>query len=209
VVSKGAVTSNRFQSYSETPTGRQLIDAIDVPELIPEFLALSRIGKPAVQAVADEVATIIEALPTKSERDAASQFCGWFVGQIMRRLGYRVVQERGRVTGAPFKTGAVWEAGHREVQIVSALPTPCPRRVELKVQRGNDGAILGDWLAVQTAISPTRRVHTIVEGPKPVEIALHHAKEYAEKWGYDIVWIQDPGRLFPREQWNAAPPSRL
>jgi hypothetical protein len=59
-----------------------------------------------VQAVASEVAEIIEALPTKAERDAASQFCGWFVGQIMRRLGYRVVQERGRVTGASFKTGA-------------------------------------------------------------------------------------------------------
>jgi hypothetical protein len=43
------------------------------------------------------------ALPSKADKDAASQFCGWFVGQIMRRLGYRVVQERGRVTGAPFK----------------------------------------------------------------------------------------------------------
>lgn len=194
--------SNRFQSYSETPTGLRLIEAIDVPELIPEFLALSKIGKPAVQAVAAEVAEIIEALPTKSERDSASQFCGWFVGQIMRPLGYRVVQERGRVTGAPFKTGAVWEAEGREVQIVSGLPTPCPRRIELKVIRGTDGDVLGDWHAVQTATGPTRRVHTIVESPKSVEIALRNAKRYAEKWGFEIVWVQDPDRLFPRERWN-------
>lgn len=194
--------SNRFQSYSETPTGLRLIEAIDVPELIPEFLALSKIGKPAVQAVAGEVAEIIEALPTKSERDAASQFCGWFVGQIMRRLGYRVVQERGRVTGAPFKTGAVWEPESREVQIVSGLPVPCPRRVELKVVKGAEGEVLGDWHAVQTATGPTRRVHTIVESPKPVETALRNAKRYAEKWGFEIVWIQDPDRLFPHERWN-------
>lgn len=63
-------------------------------------VALSKIGKPAVQAVAAEVAEIIEALPTKTERNSASQFCGWFVGQIMRPLGYHVVQERGRVAGA-------------------------------------------------------------------------------------------------------------
>lgn len=198
--------SNRFQSYSETPTGLRLIEAIDMPELIPEFLALSKIGKPAVQAAASEVAGIIEALPTKAERDAASQFCGWFVGQIMRRLGYRVVQERGRVTGAPFKTGAVWEREHGEVQIVSGLPAACPRRVELKVVRGTGGDVLGDWQAVQTASGPTRRVHTIVESPKPVETALQNAKQYAAKWGFDIVWIQDPDRLFPREKWNDTGP---
>jgi len=193
---------SRFQSYSETPMGLRLIEAIDIPELIPEFLALSKIGKPAVQAVAGEVAEIIEALPTKSERDAASQFCGWFVGQIMRRLGYRIVQERGRVTGAPFKTGAVWERANRDVQIVGRLPVQCPRRVELKVVQGSEREVLGDWQAVQTGTDPVRRVHTIVESPKPVETALRNAKRYAEKWGFEIVWIQDPYRLFLRERWN-------
>lgn len=194
--------SNRFQAFSQTPTGLLLMEAIDLPELIPEFVALSKIGKPAVQAVAAEVAAIIEALPSKSERDAASQFSGWFVGQIMRGLGYRVAQERGRVTGAPFKTGAVWELEGRELRILSALPTSCPRRVELKVSRGAKGQILGDWHAVQTATEPTRRVHTIVESPKPIETALRNAKSYAEKWGFGILWIQDPDSLFPRERWN-------
>jgi hypothetical protein len=196
--------SRRFQSYSETQTGRSLMQAIDIPEMIPEFLALSKIGKPAIQAVAVEVTEIIEALNTKSERDSASQFCGWFVGQIMRSLGYRVAQERGRVTGAPFKTGAVWEPKGREVQIVSRLPIQCPIRVELKVIRGAEDDILGDWHAVQAATGAARRVHTFVESPKSVEIALRNAKRYAEKWGFDIVWVHDPDRLFPRERWNDA-----
>lgn len=189
--------SNRFQSYADTETGRALAAAMDAPEFIPEFRALSKIGKPAVQAIAPEVAPTIEALPRKAERDAASQFCGWFVGQVMRRLGYRVVQERGRVTGAPFKTGAVWEPENRTVQVVNSLPPNCSRRIEIKVLRADDGDVLGEWNAVHTASDPTRRVHTIVEVPKPIAIALQHAKLYAEKWGFNVIWIQDPQRLFP------------
>jgi hypothetical protein len=192
--------SSRFQSYADTETGRTLAALMDAPEFIPEFRALSRIGKPAVQAIGSEVAQTIEALPSKADKDAASQFCGWFVGQIMRRLGYRVVQERGRVTGAPFKTGAVWESENRPVQIVNSLPPMCSRRIELKVWRAEDGELLGQWDAVHTASNPIRRVHTIVEVAKPVDSALQHATEYAEKWGFNVIWVQDPQRLFPIKQ---------
>jgi hypothetical protein len=189
--------NNRFQSYAETDIGRTLSELMDAPEFIPEFRALSKIGKPAVQAVAAEVAPTIEALPTKAERDAASQFCGWFVGQTMRPLGYRVVQERGRVTSAPFKTGAVWESENRPVQVASSLPPNCLRRIEMKVWRREDGELMGEWNAVHVASNPIRRVRTVVEAAKPVASALRQATKYAEKWGFNVIWVQDPQRLFP------------
>ena len=196
--------SNRFQSYAETNVGRTLSWLMDAPEFIAEFRALSRIGKPAVQAVAADVTPTIEALSSKADKDAASQFCGWFVGQIMRRLGYRMVQERGRVTGAPFKTGAVWESENQAVQVVSSLPPKCSRRIEMKVWRAEGGELLGEWHAVHTASNPVRRVHTIVEVAKPVAFAFQHAMQYAEKWGFNVVWVQDPERLFPIKHANAA-----
>jgi hypothetical protein len=186
-----------FQSNAGSEIGRTLSELMDAPEFIPEFRALSKIGKPAVQAVTAEVAPTIEALPTKVERDAASQFCGWFVGQTMRPPGYRVVQERGRVTNAPFKTGAVWESENQPVQVVTSLPPNCSRRIEMKVWRGEDGEFLGEWNAVHVASNPIRRVHIIVEAAKPVASALKQATEYAERRGFNVIWVQDPQRLFP------------
>lgn len=194
--------SNRFKSYGDTRIGRELAAIIDAPELIPEFRALSAIGKPAVQAIAADVTDIINALPTKAEKDAASQFCGWYVGQIMQQLGYRLVQERGRVTGAPFKTGAVWEHQPAEVQVGLSLPHGVTRRVELVVKRSTNGEIVGDWCTVQTANNPGRRVHTIVESPRAFESALQNALAYARRWQFSYLLIRDPERVLPVDRWK-------
>jgi hypothetical protein len=66
----------------------------------------------------------------------------------------------------------------------------------------NEGVarVLGEWNAVHTASNPIRRVHTIVEVAKPVVSALRHATRYAEKCGFNVIWVQDPQRLFPIKQ---------
>ena len=191
--------TNRFESYANTKTGRELVAAIDIPELVPEFIALCKIGKPAVQGIVPEVEPIFKTLDSKADRDAASQFCGWQVGVIMRRLGFRKVRDRGRVTGAPFKTGAVWEARTPNVQVVKSMPEGCPRRIEIKVEKDEAGNVYGNWIAVSSATNPVRRIHTIVESPSPIRSALQHARQYAEKWGYEVIWIKDPERLYDIE----------
>ena len=102
--------SAQFESYARTAIGRQLIAAIAPETRDREFKLLSRpsISKAAVYAIADEVRPIIEQLSSDGERKSANQFVGWVVGQRMRALGYRIVNERGRVKNATFKTGAVW-----------------------------------------------------------------------------------------------------
>ena len=174
---------------------------MDAPELVPEFRALTEIGRPAVQAAAPHVSSIINALPTKAQRNAANQFCGWRVGQIMRGLGYRLVRERGRVSGAPFKTGAVWAYRNDEVRVVQSLPQGTTRRIELVVKRSETGDIVGDWSAVQSGSDPGRRVHTIVESPKDFETALENARRYARRWHFGFVLIRDPNKLISDDWW--------
>ena len=193
--------SNRFEAFGETPTGRALGAIIDEPELVPEFRALSGIGRPAVQAVAPHVSAIIEALPTKADRDATNQYCGWRVGQRMRGLGYRLVRERGRVTGAPFKTGAVWAYRNREVRVVRSLPQGTTRRIELKVKQPGTDEIVGEWWAVQSGADPGRRVHTFVEGPKALETAIENARAYAKRWDFGYLLIRDPNNLLLDDWW--------
>jgi hypothetical protein len=175
---------------------------IDAPEFVAEFRALSALEKPAVQAIGADVAPIIESLPTKSERDAANQFCGWYVGQIMRRDGYRLVRERGRVTGAPFKTGAVWEFTPADVQVVFSLPGNTPRRIELSVTHVSGGDMLATWEAVETGGNPGRRIRTIVEGRKKLEDALANAISYAKRWKFQYVLIRDTKKIIPTAKLN-------
>ena len=193
--------SNRFEAFGETPIGRTLGFIIDAPELVPEFRAMSEVGKPAVQAVATHVSEVINALPTKERRDAANQFCGWRVGQIMRGLGYRMVQTRGRVSRAPFKTGAVWAYRNDEVRVVRSLPEGIARRIELVVKRSTTGEVVGEWMAVQSASDPVRRVHTIVEKPKVLQCALENARNYAKRWHFRFVLIRDPEKLISGNWW--------
>ncbi|MGM4903327.1 hypothetical protein AB8B21_30840 [Tardiphaga sp. 866_E4_N2_1] len=189
--------SNRFHSYAGTATGIALTEIVDAPELVADFLLMSRMGRPAVQAVAVEAGRVIDALPTKAEKDAASQFCGWSVGQVMRGLGYRVVRERGRVTGAPFKTGAVWEPAETGVRIVRSLPADCTRRIELAVRAEKDGRVVGQWEAVQSAADPVRRIRTVVEVAGPVAEAIANATSYALRWDFSVILIRDPKNLYP------------
>jgi hypothetical protein len=198
--------SGQYESFANTPIGIALSDAIDTLERFSEFRALTEAGKPAVQAIARDVAPIIEALPTKKERDAASQFCGWYVAQIMRSSGYEIAQNRGRVSNAPYQTGAVWRQTDRAVQLVTARPPEAGSgRLELAVKQGDSG-VVAEWIETKAVTSRTtgavRKVHTISR-QKPVKEACEEALAHAKRIGIPFVWITDPDHLFPKTDWPA------
>ena len=201
VCSHESVMSNRFEAYGQTRIGRELAAIIDAPELVAEFQTLSAIDRPAVQAIAQHVANIIDALPATEQKHAANQFCGWRVGQIMRGLGYRLVRDRGRVSGAPFRTGAVWGIPNAGVRVIRSLPARVTRRIDFCVKRSAEGEVVGDWCAVQTATDPARRIHTVVESPKALAIAVENALAYAERWHFRYVLVIDPESLGSDFHW--------
>jgi hypothetical protein len=207
-VSKRVVNpmSNRFEAFAVSGTGIALADAINTTERFFEFRTLSENGKPAVQAIARDVVPIIEKLPTKKERDSASQFCGWYVGQIMRAAGYEIIQKRGRVGDAPFQTGAVWKQIDRGVQLVTAPPqVSMPGRLELEIKQGDCGSVVAEWTVTMTATSrvtgAVRRKHLIMSPARPVDEACQEALGYAKRLGIQFVWVNDPSGLFPKENW--------
>lgn len=193
---------SRFDNFAATRTGQALHALVALPEMVPAYVALSAIGKPAVQALAGFVSPVISALPSKSERDAASQFVGWAVARIMRDLGFRLIKERGRVSGAPYRTGAVWQEVPMEVRIVRSLPGATPRRIELRIKASDDGPV-GEWEAVHTAGDPLRRIRTVMEISQSLSEALAHAIAYARRWRYPVIFVHDPQNLVP-DPWPEA-----
>jgi len=109
---KGFSMATRFEYYGQTARGRQLASLIDTPERYPEFRAFSREGFPAVTALVSILSPFLEPLRTSdpAELDAAKQFVGWFVGEIMRRHGHTIVRKARSVPGKLFNVGAVWSA---------------------------------------------------------------------------------------------------
>jgi hypothetical protein len=97
------------ERYGSTESGQRLAAIINDPARYLEYRAFSREGYPAVMAVVSLVRPELEQLrgcdPTAF--NAAKQYVGWAVGQLMRGHGHRVVQRR-RVRGGLLTLGAVW-----------------------------------------------------------------------------------------------------
>ena len=200
--------SSRFKNFMQTPTGQLLAEIIDTPENIASFRTLSQEGKPAVQAVAEDVAPIIQALETKAERDGSSQFVGWFTAQLMREAGYQLVQERGRVSNAPYKTGAVWQLVAGTPKFVSeAPPATGLGRLTFKVE-GAEGGPVATWDLTTSEVSSItgrpRRVHRISSVAKPLLVAVAQVLAYARRNGIGSIWVHDPMHLFPKASWPTA-----
>ena len=180
----------RFENYEQTVVGRRLSAIVTMPELIAEYCALSRIGRPAVQACAQDVAPIIEAEGTREERAAANQFVGWRVARIMRGLGYELVHERGRVNNAPYRTGAVWALRSDGVTLGYSVPSGVTRQIRMTVKEGSTG-VVADIDAIDSANNPPRRVHVVVGMDIPINEARDSAVRYAERHGYGHIQIID------------------
>ncbi|MGO9358300.1 MAG: hypothetical protein ACLP1D_11575 [Xanthobacteraceae bacterium] len=191
--------SNWYESYASTEIGRKLSRIVNRPDRMFEFRFLSVWGKPAVQAVASAVGPIINTLPDKRARDEASQFCGWAVGQRMRRAGFEIAQHRGRVSDAPFKTGAVW----RRAKPLQFTNNPGPVGeggcVELGVERDTEGTIIGRWRLITTVTPGAFILHEMEGFREPIETAFRDAVEYAERYGFTTLRITDRDGLFPQE----------
>jgi hypothetical protein len=191
--------ASRFDNYETTETGARLTQIIALPEMIPEYCALSRIGKPAVQAIGADVAPLIENLPTKEERDAASQFVGWRVAKVMRGLGYTLIQERGRVTGAPYRTGAVWSYEPGRVKVAVSIPQGISRKVDVRVKT-EGGQIVADIDATDEGEGSVHRLHSILRMRVPFEEAIDFATSYAERHGFGYVHVLDADRHLPLDR---------
>lgn len=191
--------ASRFENYETTEIGALLTSIITLPEMIPEYCALSRVGKPAVQAVGADVAPIIESLSTKEERDAASQFVGWRVAKVMRGLGYALIQERGRVTGAPYRTGAVWSYAPGQVKVALSIPEGITRTVQVLVRAKDDGEVVASVDAKDGDLGSVRSMRTILRQDVVFEGAIEFATTYAERHGYGYVHVIDGDRRLPAD----------
>lgn len=101
------MVTTRFEHFGKTALGQRLSALIDTPERYIEYRAFSREGFPAVTALVSAMKAELAGLDTR-ERDAAKQFVGWRVGEIMRRHGHEVGKKAARVPGGFFTVGAVW-----------------------------------------------------------------------------------------------------
>jgi len=195
--------SNWFERYLGTPVGVRLADIVDTPENMAAFGVLSSEGKPAVQAVAGDVGPVIDALPTRRERHSANQFVGWFVGQMMRGAGYRIVRDRGRVSNAPYKTGAVWQLVETDPVFTRQAPAMATNgRIAITVSR-QDTQVVAKWDVATSETSPItgvpRRVHEIRSITKPVYEAVREVRDYARRHGFTSIWVRDPENLFTQD----------
>ncbi|ESY35298.1 hypothetical protein X747_28760 [Mesorhizobium sp. LNJC384A00] len=190
--------TSRFDSYEKTAIGQELAAIVMMPELVAEYCAMSRIGKPAVQACASDVAPIIEALPTTAERSSANQYVGWLVAKIMRSLGYELVSQRGRVSDGPYHTGAVWALRSNTVTLSHNVPSGISRRLQVMVKQG-PGGVVADIDAIDSAGDPPRRVHIIVALNVPIADVRDKAVRYAERHGFGHIHVIDRARLADEE----------
>jgi hypothetical protein len=97
------------ERYGGTEVGRRLAVIINDPARYAEYRAFSRESYPAVMALVSLVRPELERLRRSDPKsfDAAKQYVGWAVGQVMRTHGHQIVGRR-RVRGGLITQGAVW-----------------------------------------------------------------------------------------------------
>jgi len=99
------------EHYGRTEIGQRLAAIINDPARYPEYQAFSREGYPAVRAIISLLRPELKELRRSDPKgfQAAKQYVGWAVGQVMRAHGHEVAKRR-RVPGGVITQGAVWSA---------------------------------------------------------------------------------------------------
>jgi len=97
--------------YGRTEIGQRLAAIINDPQRYSEYRAFSREGYPAVMAIVSLLKPELEKLRRSDPKvfQAAKQFVGWAVGQVMRAHAHQTIGRR-RVPGGLITQGAVWSA---------------------------------------------------------------------------------------------------
>lgn len=176
--------SNRFEKYAQTEEGHALVRVIEASDNVAKYREHSLAGRPALQALTPVLAPMLEALASKKDQDFLRRFAGYWVGKVMRGVGFRSVREGKRIPGSIIGTGTVWAVDPSGIRVLAARPEDCANRIELKVYRGADGQPTAEWDAVQS-----------VEKGAPPAAALAGAKDYATKWGINTIVVHDPDGL--------------
>lgn len=96
---------SRFNELRKTDLGKELESLLSSSKKYVEYAALSRAGLPAIAAAVHELEGLF---PIVKSDQAARQFCGAVVGEVMRDAGHEILRPRGRVAGNLFTYGAVW-----------------------------------------------------------------------------------------------------
>jgi len=179
--------AQHFEKFAQTPDGKALAAIIDNPAMTAAYRALSARGRPAIQAVVEAAAALIAAAGDEKQADFRKQFCGYWVGQAMRKMGYKIARSGVRVTvkNTPITTGTVWTLDPQAISVSRTLPDEQGDRVELRVYEAPGGVVMAEWRAVQ-----------FLEPPTSPEAALAAAKAYALQHGFLTIVLDDPaGRL--------------
>jgi hypothetical protein len=97
------------EHYGHTEVGQRLTAIVNERARYAEYCAFSREGYPAVTAIVSLVQRELKELRRSDLKafDAAKQYIGWAVGQVMRAHGHHIVGRR-RVPGGLFTLGAIW-----------------------------------------------------------------------------------------------------
>lgn len=176
--------SNRFEKYAQTEEGQAFVRVIEASDNVAKYREHSLAGRPALQALASILAPMLDALASKKDQDFLRRFAGYWVGKVMRGLGFHSVREGKRIPGSVIGTGTVWAIDPQGIRVLDVRPADCANRIELKVYRGPDGQPTAEWEAVQS-----------VEKAAPAATALAGAKDYATKWGINTIVVHDPDHL--------------
>lgn len=176
--------SNRFENYAQTQEGMAFVRVIEASDNVAKYREHSLAGRPALQALTPVLAPMLEALASKKDQDFLRRFAGYWVGKVMRGIGFHSVREGKRIPGSIIGTGTVWAIDPEGIRVVDVRPKDCASRIELKVYRGADGQPTAEWEAVHS-----------IEKAAPAAAALAGAKDYATKWGINTIVVHDPDQL--------------
>lgn len=104
-----------YTEFEKSDVGQRLAKIAGDPQHLYGYRLMSRLGIPAVQAIAWEVRPILQAIDDQRARDFAKQFLGAVVGEQMRKAGFEIAKDkkgrerRGVVPGGGvFSRGAIW-----------------------------------------------------------------------------------------------------
>lgn len=138
-----------FADFRESALGRQLAPVLADPATIGRMEALSRAGRPAVEAIGGEVGKLAPGVD-----DTTKQHIGRLVRDAMNARGWQVRRKARVARGSPFSWGAVYgrssgdtkpkpsdAAGRfqRAQEIIAALGIELPTVDEFLAQRRADG----------------------------------------------------------------------
>jgi nucleotide-binding universal stress UspA family protein len=119
-----------YADFKASRLGRELDPILSSPVTIARMEALSRAGRPAVEAIGGDVARIAPDVD-----DTTKQHVGRFVRDVMAKRGWRPRRKARVAKGSPFSWGAVYAPGAAKQSATAELPERQSARERLEAVR--------------------------------------------------------------------------